>query len=194
MRKEKGGKETPLTIKDLDFRFENSLVKIVANRNQPETKLAGLTVGPFEEGNEYEVRYWIAEKLTESGIAHFREEIRLEASDLYKVQWKERVQVAGQIAELPNNFYPKLRRYLVQLKKEVLKQPEKMQEYERAKQLASDIVNSRLKKIVALSCGPSQTDQIVKKMTAEERLIYERLGKIVTEWRTRIQEYEGQEW
>ena len=183
----------PLTIKDLDFRFENSLVKIIANRNQPEIKLAGLTVGPFEEGNEYEVYYWIAETLTESGIAHFREEVRSEASDLYKVQWKERVQVAGQIAELPDDFYSKLRRYLVQLKKEMSKQPEKMQEYEKARQLASDIVNSRLKKIVALSSGPSQADQIVKKMAVEERLIYEQLGRIVTEWRTRILEYEERE-
>jgi hypothetical protein len=183
----------PLTIKDVDFRFENSLVKIVANRNHPETKLAGLTVGPFEEGNEYEVYYWVADKLTEAGIAHFREEVRLGASDLYKVQWKERVQVAGQIAELPDDFYPKLRRYLVQLKKEMSKQPEKIQEYEKARQLASDIVNSRLRKIVALSSGPSQTDQIVKKMAVEERLIYEQIGKIVSEWRMQIQEYERQE-
>jgi hypothetical protein len=183
----------PLTIKDVDFRFENSFVKIVANRNQPEIKLAGFTVGPFEEGNEYEVYYWVADKLTEAGIAHFREEVRLGASDLYKVQWKERVQVAGQIAELPDDFYPKLRRYLVQLKKEMSKQPEKIQEYEKARQLASDIVNSRLRKIVALSSGPSQTDQIVKKMAVEERLIYEQIGKIVSEWRMQIQEYERQE-
>jgi hypothetical protein len=183
----------PLTIKDIDFRFENSLVKIVADKNQPEIRLVGLTIGPFEEGNEYEVYYWIADKLTEEGTSHFREEVRLVASDLYKVQWKERVQVAGQIADLPEDFYPKLRRYLIQLKREMLKQPEKIQEYDKARQLASDIVNSRLKKIVALSSGPSQTDQIVKKMAVEERLIYEQIGRIVTEWRTRIQEYERQE-
>ncbi len=182
-----------LTIRDLDFRFENSFVKIVANRNQPEIKLAGLTVGPFEEGNEYEVQYWVAEKLAESGIVHFREEIHLGASDLYKTQWKERVQAAGQIAELPGDFYPKLRRYLKQLKREILKQPEKMQEYDKARQLASDIVNSRLRKIVALSSGSSQPDPVVKKMSLEERLIYEQLGKIVNEWRTRILEYEGEQ-
>ena len=56
----------PLQIKHLDFRFENSLVKAVANRNYPETKLAGLTVGPFEEGNEYEIYHWVAEKLAEA--------------------------------------------------------------------------------------------------------------------------------
>lgn len=189
----KRGNTMPLTIKDIDFRFENSLVKVVANRNQPETKLAGLTIGPFEEGNEYEVYYWIADKLTEAGIAHFREEVRLGASELYKVQWKERVQVAGQIAELPEDFYPKLRRYLAQLKKEMSKQPEKIQEYDKANQLASDIVNSRLRKIVALSSSPSQTDQIVKKMASEEKLVYEQIGKIITEWRMQIQDYARKE-
>jgi hypothetical protein len=44
-----------LDNKNLDFCFENSLVKVVANRNYPEVELAGLTVGPFEEGNEYEL-------------------------------------------------------------------------------------------------------------------------------------------
>ena len=166
-------------------------MKITANRNYPETKLAGLNVGPFEEGNEYEVYYWIAQKLAESGIVHFREDDFLDATKLYKVQWKERVQIAGQISDLPEDFYPRLRRYLANIKEEITK-PEKMQEYEKAMQLAWDIVNSRLKKIVALSSGPAQTDQVLKKFTEEERLIYEQLGKIINKWRTQILEYEGE--
>jgi hypothetical protein len=178
----------PLKIKNLDFRFENSLVKIIANRNYPEIKLAGLSVGPFQEGNEYEVYYWAAQELAEAGIAHFREEDCLEATKIYKVQWKERVQIAGQISELPEDFYPKLRRYLANIKEEITKQPEKVQEHEKAMHLACDIVNSRLKKIITLSAGPTQTDQVLKKFTSEERLIYERLGKIIIEWRTQILE------
>jgi hypothetical protein len=182
----------PLKIKNLDFRFENSLVKIIANRNYPEIKLAGLSVGPFEEGNEYEVYYWIAQEFAESGIAHFREDDCSDATKLYKVQWKERVQIAGQISELTEDFYPKLRRYLANIKEEITKHPEKVQEYEKARYLAWDIVNSRLKKIIALSSGPAQTDHILKKFTSEERLIYEQLGKIINEWRTQILEYEGE--
>lgn len=181
----------PYQIRDLDFRFENSLVKAVANRNYSETKLAGITIGPFEEGNEYEIYFWVAEKLAEAGIVHFREESQFGASDLYKVQWKERVQVAGQISELPDEFYPRLRRYLLNLKKQIVNgQPEKIQEHEKAAQLALDIVNSRLKKIIALSSVPAQTDQLLKKMAPEERLIYEQLGKIVREWRIQILEQE----
>jgi hypothetical protein len=181
-----------LDNKNLDFCFENSLVKVVANRNYPEVELAGLTVGPFEEGTEYELYFWIAQMFAEQGIAHFREEDSLDAAKLYKVVWKERVQVAGQISELSEDFYPKLRRYLADMKEDIAKQPEKVQEYEKAKHLARDIVNSRLKKIVALSSGPVQSDQVLKKFTSEEKFIYQQLGKIITEWKAQILDYEGE--
>lgn len=182
-----------LKIDDLDFRFENSLAKVVANKNYPEIQLAGLCVGPFEEGNEYEVYHWIADKLVESEIAHFREDSQFGASELYKVQWKERVQTAGQISELPDEFYPKLRRYLADMRKDFLKQPEKIHEHNKAMQLAWDIVNSRLKKTIALSSVSNQNEQMLKKMTTEERLIYEQLGNIIAKWRKSILEHKEQE-
>jgi hypothetical protein len=185
-------KEMPMKIKNLDFCFENLLVKIVANRNYPEIQLAGLSAGPFEEGNEYEIHYWIAQELAESGAVHFREDDCLDATKLYKIQWKERVQIAGQISELTEDFYPKLRRYLANIKAEIAKHPEKVQEYEKAKHSAWDIVNSRLKKIVALSSGPPQTGQTLKKFTSEEKLIYDQLSKIINDWKAQIIAFEGE--
>jgi DNA replication factor GINS len=176
----------------LDFCYENSMVKIVANRNCPEIKLAGLSVGPFDEGNEYEVYFWIAKELAKEGMAHFREDDVLDATKLFKVQWKEGVQIPGQISELPGDFYPKLRRFIAELKEQSSKQSEKYQEYDRAKQLARDIVNSRLKKIVAISAAPAQSDQVLKKFTSEERLVYDQLVKIISEWKNNILENSGE--
>jgi hypothetical protein len=177
-------------IGTLDFCYENSMVKIVANRNCPEIKLAGLTVGPFDEGNEYEVYVWVAKELANTGMVHFREDDILDATKLFKAQWKEGVQIPGQISELPDDFYPKLRRFISDLKAEAQKQSEseKYQEYNRAKQLARDIVNSRLKKIVALSSAPAQTDQTIKKLTSEEKFVYEQLVKIISEFKGKILE------
>jgi hypothetical protein len=188
----RGKKDLAAKICTLDFCYENSLVKIVANRNCPEIKLAGLTVGPFDEGNEYEVYFWVAKELANSGMVHFREDDILDATKLFKVQWKEGVQIPGQISELPEDFYPKLRRYLATIKEEISKQPEKINEYEKTKHLAKDIVNSRLKKIVSLSAGPSQTDQVLKKLTSEEKILYEQLVKLITRWKTNILENEGE--
>ena len=175
----------------LDFCYENSLVKIVANRNCPEIKLAGLTVGPFDEGNEYEVYFWVAKELASSGVVHFREDDMLDSTKLFKVQWKEGVQIPGQISELPEDFYPKLRRYLLILKEEAT-QPEKITEYQKTQHLAKDIVNSRLRKIVALSVAPSQSEQVLKKLSNEEKILYEQLVKLISEWKIKILENGGE--
>ncbi len=177
-------------IKALDFMFENSPVKVIANRNCPEIKLAGLTVGPFEEGNEYEVPYWVARELAKFGVARFRSEELLDSAKLYKIHWKERVQSAAQISELPKDFYPKLRRFLTELKEESAKHLEKMREYEKARQLALDILNLRLKKVVSLASAPAQTEQILKNLTSEERILYEQIYGLINKWKTHLLEYE----
>jgi len=164
------------------------MVKIVANRNCPEVKLVGLTVGPFDEGNEYEVYFWVAKELASAGMVHFREDELWDATKLFKAQWKEGVQIPGQIGELPDDFYPKLRRYLMELKEQSQKQSEKYQEYDRARQLARDIVNSRLKKIVAISSAPTQSEMVLKKFTNEERLISDQLVKLISGWKNNILE------
>ncbi|MGO8806272.1 MAG: hypothetical protein ACLQO7_06660 [Candidatus Bathyarchaeia archaeon] len=175
----------------LDFCYENSFVRVVANRNCPEIKLAGLTVGPFDEGNEYEVYFWVAKDLANAGMVHFREDDMLDSTKLFKVQWKEGVQIPGQISDLPDDFYPKLRRYLATLKREAT-QPEKINEYQKTQYLAKDVVNSRLKKIVALSSAPGQGEQVLKKLSSEEKILYEQLVKIISEWKAKILDMEGE--
>ena len=177
-------------IEKLDFCYENHLVKVIADSDHPEIKLSGLTIGPFKQGNEYEVYYWVAKELADSNIVHFVNE-DLDSTKLYKIQWRERNQIAGQISELPEGFYPKLRRYLSKLKNELKLHPEKVREYNKAKNLAWDIVNSRLKKIVTLSSAPNQTDFILKKFTEEERFIYQEFGQIINNWKEQILNIEG---
>jgi hypothetical protein len=179
------------TIRDMDFDFENSLVRITANRSCPEIRLAGLSIGPFEEGNDYEVYYWTALELEKAGIAHPKEEDQLDTAKLNKVQWTERVQTSGQVSKIPDHFYPKLRRCLTELRKEIAKDPEKIREYERFRQLTQDITNSRLRKIISIASAPAQTENTLRNFTAEEKLLYDRLYRLIDHWRKQILEYEG---
>jgi hypothetical protein len=174
----------------LDFCYENSMAKIVANRNCPEIKLAGLTVGPFDEGNEYEIYFWVAKELAKAAMVHFREDDMLDSTKLNRAQWKELCSIPGQISELPDDFYPKLRRYLGELKDQATQtqQSEKFQEYDRGKHVARDLVNSRLKKIVSLASGPGQSEQVLNKLTKEEKIVFVQLVKIISEWKARILE------
>ena len=73
-----------MSVEDADFMFENKPVKVIANRNEAKTELAGLKVGPFDEGREYEVRFWVAKELEKAGIVRFREEDILDVVKLHK--------------------------------------------------------------------------------------------------------------
>ncbi len=184
----------PAEIADLDFAFEHKNAKIIANRNNPEILLAGLRIGPFEEGNTYETYYWVATELERFGIARFHEDENINLPKLNKVQWTERIQTAGQMSRLPEDFYPKLRRFMSNLKEETSKAPEKLPEKEKAKHLTRDIVNSRLRKIVSIASAPDQTEQTLKNLTQEERELYDHLHTLITDWRIQILEYgEGEE-
>ena len=124
-RGELGLSADPLTtIRDADFIYENTPIKIVANRNSPEIDLPGVKVGPFQEGKEYEVKYWIAQELKRAGVTRLREEEPLDLMSLNKIHWKERVQASQRVIALQTDFYPKLRRYLKELNEKAMKKPE----------------------------------------------------------------------
>jgi hypothetical protein len=177
---------TKTQIKDVDFIFENSLVRVVINRNCPEIELAGLKVGPFKEGKEYELKYWVAVELERAGIARFREEELLDIRKLDKILWKEKVQQTRQVAHIEEDFYPRLRRFLFSLKKGANSNSEKIMEVRKAIDTANDIVNVRLRKIVYLASSPEQTDQALKDFAKEERALYDCLFTIINEWKSNI--------
>jgi hypothetical protein len=178
------------TIRDADFGFENMVVKIVANRNSPKIDLPGVKVGPFKEGKEYEVKFWVAQELKKAGIARLRMSEPLDLMVINKIHWKESFQASQKLTSLPEDFYPKLRRYLEELNEEAIKKPEKRSDCEKAKKLSDDITRTRLKRIVSLASSP-QTRQILGNLTKEERALYDYLYATISKWRTEILKNQG---
>jgi len=179
------------TIRDADFVFQNMPVKIVANRDSPKIDLPGINVGPFKEGKEYEVRFWVAQELKKAGIAHLRIDEPLDLMMLNKIHWKETVQSSQRVTPLPEDFYPKLRRYLEELNEEAVKKAEYRGDYEKARKLSDDITRTRLKKIVSLASSPAQTSQILGNLTKEELALYDYLYEKISKWRNEILKTRG---
>lgn len=173
-------------IQDTDFNFEHTPVRILINRPQPEIQLTGLKIGPFEEGKEYDVPYWIAHELEKAGIARLRDEELLDIRKLDKTLWKEKVQQTRQISHLEQDFYPRLRRFLQNLKKQANTNPEKAAEYRKATDAAKDIINIRIRKIIALASSPEQTNQTLNDLAKEERILYDQLYTPINEWKNNI--------
>jgi hypothetical protein len=175
-----------ISIEDADSIFENSPTKVVANRNEEKVELPGLKVGPFEEGVEYELRFWVASELQKAGVVRFREEDTLDVVKLHRVHWKERVQPTSRVSPLPHDFYPRLRRYLTSLIRASEKDRERLKEQEKTARISNDLVNCRVRKIVSLASAPPLAEQALKGLTTEERSLYRRLNTIINEWRSRI--------
>lgn len=174
------------SIEDADLIYENTPVTVIALGNQPKINLVGVEVGPFGEGNEYSVKFWIAKELEKSGAIRLTDEETLDASRLYKIQWTERIQPASEISSLPETFYPRLRHLLAGLKRSSRNNLEKMKQHETTKRLSQDIVTCRLKKIISLASASGSIEQVLRNLTAEERKLYEELRSIISDWKAKI--------
>ncbi|MEM2875902.1 MAG: hypothetical protein QXL67_02985 [Candidatus Bathyarchaeia archaeon] len=178
--------DTENSILKSNFEFENSEVSIVSTRDFPEIELGGFKVGPLEEGKEYKVKFWVAQQLLNIGLARTKDEDLLDSIKLYKIHWTERVQPVRQVSPLPSHFYPLLRWYLTKLKREAIKNPEKLNEYEKVKKLSQDILNCRLNKIIMLASSSVKAMNIIQNMTSEEKWLHESMCTMIEKWRSKI--------
>lgn len=176
-----------LSIDDVDFEFENTTTRSIALSNLQELKLVGLTVNSVQKGKELEAKNWIALRLVKSGYARFHDEYSMNILSLNKIHWKEtKLQKGRRISSLPEFFYPRLRRYLNELKEKATSDVSFAKEYDRADRLARDIVHCRLKKIVSLSASPSQTENVLSSLSKEERILYDNLRFKILKWNSKI--------
>jgi hypothetical protein len=174
-------------LEDLDFEFENTSTRIIALENLREIKMVGVTIGPLKEGNEVETKNWIASELIKTGYARLHDDHSLNIVSLNKIHWREtRLQTGRRISSLPEFFYPRLRRYLRELKDKAINDASYAVEYDRAARLARDIVNCRLKKIVSLSASPPQMENVLRSLSREERILYDGLHTKVLKWNSNI--------
>jgi len=176
-----------LTINDLDFDFRNTSAKIVILENLKPLKTGSITIGPLKEGKEVETKNWIASELIKAGYARYSDEYSMDGISLNKIHWREtRLQTGRRISSLPEYFYPRLRRYLHSLKEKSVSDASFAVEYDRSVRLAHDIVNCRLKKVVSLAAAPLQTENILRDLAREERILYNDLHTKISKWNTDI--------
>jgi len=173
------------SIEFSDFIFENNFVTVIAVKSVPKIDLVGFSIGPFDEGHEYEVRFWVARELERDKLVRIKES-GFDAAKIYKIQWTERIQALGQLSTIPEDFYPKIRRVIADLRQSSRTSPEKLREYEHILNLVHDIVNCRLRKIISLATISTPEGHALKNLTPEEKALYERIRQIVAEWRSKI--------
>jgi len=170
-----------------EVKFENRRVRLKAQTSIPKLSIAGLELKPLEEGDRFEAPRWIAEALVESRVALLEEvEVEFGLVELQKVRLLEGMQQQRRPAELPENFYPKLRRLVRRLRSEASRNAEKMVEFNKAYQWASDLAALRLNKIMNMALARGEAGESLKNLTEEELALYRRLHQTIEEWRSQV--------
>ena len=122
-----------------------------------------------------------------AGLAQFEGAPKLDYSTLYKIHWKEtKLQTGRKISDIPEHFYPQLRRYIRSLKQLISIEATRSNEYHNAQRLARDILNCRLRKIVSLAASTSLTGEMSQKLSIEEQALFENLQTIISDWKSHI--------
>ncbi|MEM3736547.1 MAG: hypothetical protein QXJ75_00430 [Candidatus Bathyarchaeia archaeon] len=175
----------PFTV--YNIRYEHSPAALIASKKIPKLTVAGEEIGPYVENTQFKVRMWVAEALIKLGLARLqpeREPINL--AELHKIHLKETMQTSRRLSGLPENFYPRLKRFIKVLREESYANPAKAAELQKAVQLSIDILTCRLNKILLFTSLNSKSDTIFQNLTPEERALYERLRGEVEKWQSAV--------
>lgn len=176
-------------IQDAEFEFLNSRARVQATCDYEAIRLPGLVLGPFKEGERYTMPLWAALELARKGIVSFIEPPELDSEELMKVHTRETRLAAGLAEELPEDFYPRLRRLLSKLEHEARRDPSKLVELRRWEGMAKDIVNARLKKIVSTASSMAKSSRVKRYLTPEEQVVFDLVGRIADTWRKEVVNY-----
>ena len=175
-------------LRDLQFAFLNTKVRVVALKEVPEIQLVGFTVGPFTTGEEYEIYYWVAEELEKEGMVKICEEAVLTVEQVEKLRLIQSIQKGLKLISLPTNFYCMARRLLTRLRSD--QTLEGLKKYERAKRALDDLISMRLAILVQLALldlpkPPEELDEA-------EKVLYLKIRELNIQWKKAILEGEKQ--
>lgn len=118
---------------------------------------------------------YVAEILEEEGHGNVREEDRV--AELKQAVVKENVQGEFELATLDEHFYVRLKSYMKKLSET---------DHVKVESMLNSLVRSRRSKIIRLADSSQMTADLKKKMTFEERKLYEDLHRISTEYTKEI--------
>lgn len=174
------------TIEAQNLSYEEGSVDVVFVKPCSEIKVAGGVVGPFNEGVETALPRWIAKILAENGVVKIKQDASRNLVELSKSAWRE--ERSDSLLPVDEDFYPRLRSYLRELKSKVDAAPTQqlINELRQAELKAKDLVNCRLQKIVRIALDRTPPKNLIDNMAAEEKVLFNSIRELIEVWRSHI--------
>lgn len=171
-----GMKSTERELKRLRYKFLNKIVDTRAVKDfKNSIEVLGRNIGPFIAGNHYRMEYWAVKPFLKHDILELTDREKLDVQKIQKLAFTE--SRASQIEKIDENLFFAIREYL-----DILKS--KNQQDRRFRDVYSnvqDLISVRLGKIGSLSQA-KQTMRLIQNLTAEEKVLIEKLSTSFREW------------
>lgn len=163
-------------LRGVEVEYLNSYTRIVFTSAIPQLSLSGEVLRDIREGTQLQVRRWVAEPLMESRLATPATST-FDTLQLRQLEWKER-NYPSELQELSPYFYREARRTIT----EKLRQGQP--DLNDFASTLTDIISLRLSKIINIAARPG--GDVTKKLSREERVLYDMVGALVSSWLQRV--------
>ncbi|MCP8310001.1 MAG: DNA replication complex GINS family protein [Candidatus Methylarchaceae archaeon HK01M] len=171
-------------LKDCEAGFLLVPVKAVMKQGLPPIEIGSVSQPETNEGDIIEVPRWVAEVMVQMDFAEIQEESF--DVELFKALSRECMQDSSQPSTLKSDFYHRIRRQIT-LKKSMMEIDSSLKgEYEKFLAKAYDLIALRTSKLSNLACLPSLSPDLEKKLTSEEKKLFESIHSLVEDWKKSI--------
>ena len=169
------------------FQYNNQPVTVVAQKPIEKFTLQETTFGPIEKGREFTIPHWIAAELIAAKMVVLKDE-QVKVPTLQKTLWQETEDSALQ--SLPSDFFQQVRNSIERLSLLNEKEPNdvRLAAQTRMEHLFRDLLTNRLLKLMKLSLREERLREAKKKMTGEERWLFDQLVDLIRNWETQVLE------
>ena len=168
-------------IEDITLKSDLSNVKVIAKYNIEEMKIGSFTLEQKDKETKFDIPRWVSSILVDKGLVDFVD-TGIEIEVLTAVH-KEKLLGNLQLSPLRDDFYPKVKLLLNDWKAKFVTNPDLKIEYDKISMSCYDLMNIRISKLISLASLSHPPDDLSKKITPEEHILFNKTRKDIQEWR-----------
>lgn len=169
------------SLKRLNFIFRNEIIVTECIKNFKGFSLLGESFGPFEEGKNYKVKLFSAIHFIENDILKVALIDKCDNIDVQRYAIEERDDL--KLIKRTNSFFlNKIKEFKRIMKNKINKKYKPEIDLDRYNSYSSNIIDSRLLKLLKISIAELSLDD-ERRLTISEKILYNYLNNLITIWR-----------
>ena len=169
------------SLNRINFIFKNEKIVTECVKNFDGFSLLGETFGPFEKGKKYKLNLFSSLPFIEKDILKVAATDKCDNFDVQRYAIGERDDV--KLNKRSNNFFlNKIKEFRRIMEMEIDKSKKPKIDFDRYNSYASNIIDSRLLKILKLSMTELSLED-ERKLTNSEKIFYKNLNLLIKIWR-----------